>query len=320
MSLQFTVKLKERINMKKIIIFFSVIICIYVIFKVYTIVKIKSEWECFKPFFANNKLMQIDTDFKIDGNIKIESASAFYPFTANLVQNIFDKENYSEDNLKIVSTSEAFYDIVNKNADLIIATAPSDDQKEYIESCNVELEFQKLYLEPLVIFVNNNNKVDNLTIEQLQKMYYTSNTSWNEFGGEASIIHTYQLEKNNGSQTCFESIVKNNIIDKKHYEINTMPKIIDKVAKDNNGIGYAFYSYYEKMHKNNNVKTINIEGKKISEEDYPLLFDVYAIYRKDNNNDTLKQIVNWLDSDAGKGFIENSQIILTNEMQNSIIK
>ena len=54
------------------------------------------------------------------------------------------------------------------------------------------------------------------------------------------------IEKN-GSQTCFESIVKNNEISKNYYEIKTMPNIIDDVGNDENGIGYAFYSYFKKM-------------------------------------------------------------------------
>lgn len=228
--------------------------------------------------------------FVHNDKIKIEAASAFYPFTSNLMQNIYGQE----DMVKLVSTSQAYSDIIKRKTDIIISTAPSEEQKEMIQKSNVSLEYKTLYYEPLVIFLNKNNIIDNLSIEQIQDIYYHNNSNWN----------TYQLEKNNGSQTCFESIVKNNELGKNHYEINTMPKIIDKVALDKKGIGYAFYSYYSKMHINDNSKIINVNGKAPSDKDYPLLFEVYLIYRIDNKNQHISKIVNWLETEEYQKFVE----------------
>ena len=81
-----------------------------------------------------------------------------------------------------------------------------------------------------------------------------------------------------------------------------MPEIIDDVGNDKYGIGYAFNSYYSKMHINRNTKIIKINNKS-NKDDYPLLFEVYMIYRKDNNNDKINKIVEWIDNDEGKRFI-----------------
>lgn len=235
--------------MKKLLLCLSVIFLVifllfyrYVVFYKYSISK-------FEPFFKNNVLLKKETSIKITNNLpKIEAASAFYPFAANLVQNIYSEDSYLKERLKLVSTSQAYEDIINGKADIVIATKPSDEQIEMIKKSNVNLEFKTLYMEPLVILINKKNNVDNLSIEQIQDIYYSNTSNWN----------TYQLEKNNGSQTCFESIVNNNELQRGHYEINTMPKIIDKIALDKKGIGYAFYSYYFKMHTNKNAKIIKI--------------------------------------------------------------
>lgn len=105
--------------------------------------------------------------------------------------------------------------------------------------------------------------------------------------------------------TFFESIVKNNIIYKNHYEIHTIPEIIDRVAEDKYGIGYAFNSYYTRMYPNNKTKDIRVNEKSIKDSDYPLLFEVYLIYRTDNNNENISKIVNWLETDEGQEFVEN---------------
>ena len=128
--------------------------------------------------------------------------------------------------------------------------------------------------------LESKNENYNLTIDEIKTIYNSNNLKWN----------TYQLEENNGSQTCFQSIVKNNTLGNNHYEINTMPKIIDEIANDKDGIGYTFYSYYSKMHKNNNVKIIDVNGKSILDKDYPLQFEVYLIYR-DNSGGKIYDLV-----------------------------
>lgn len=283
--------------MKKLIIAFLAFIVIT--FSTISIIEYKnmvknSNFEEMTPFSENNILLKFESEFQINENLpRIEAASAFYPFAANLVQNIYSPDTYSKGTLKLVSTSQAYEDILNKEADIVIATKPSEKQKEMIEKSNINLEFKTLYFEPLAILVNSKNKVDDLSIKQIQDIYYEKNMSWN----------TYQLEINNGSQTCFESIVKNNELGKNHHEINTMPKIVDKIALDKKGIGYAFYSYYSKMHKNTNAKVISVNNRNVEDSDYPLLFDVYLIYRTDNDNENISKIVNWLETEEGKELI-----------------
>jgi len=251
--------------------------------------------EKFEPFSKNTILPTYETNIKLQGKLpSIEAASAFYPFAASLVQTIYSEDSYSKELLQMVSTSKAFSDIIDGKTDVIIATEPSDEQKEWIRNSGISLEFKELYLEPLVIFLHKENSMENLTIDQIKEIYY--NNTYN--------LNTYQLEKNNGSQTCFESIVKNNTLRKHHYELHTMPEIIDKVALDKNGIGYAFYSYYSKMHINTNTKIIHVNNKDITDIDYPLLFKVYLIYRTDNTNENISRIVKWLETEDGKLLID----------------
>lgn len=289
---------------KKILIILLALIIILLICEFYLYLEmtykknmvIETNLEKFEPFSKNNILKKYEVDIKLQKELpRIKAASAFYPFAANFVQNLYNEDSYSKEVLQLVSTSQAFKDIISGKADIIIATEPSEEQKEMIKKSNVDLKYKTIYLEPLAILINKSNSIDNLYIDQIQEFYFDSNSSWN----------TYQLEKNNGSQTCFESIVKNNSLSKNHYEIKTMPKIIDKIAEDKKGIGYSFYSYYSKMYKNNDAKIISVNNKNIDEKDYPLLFEVYLIYREDNTNENISKIVDWLETEEGKEFIYN---------------
>lgn len=250
----------------------------------------------FKLSFINNIIsfsigLIITILLNINTNLSVEAASTFYPLTQEILSSQDIKYN-----LKMKSTNEVYEDIIKGRTDIIIATEPSFEQTEKIKNSNVELEFKTIYLEPLVILLNKSNSIDNLSIQQIKEIYYGNNLNWN----------TYQLEKNNGSQTCFENIVKNNNLGENHYEFNTMPKIIDKIGLDKKGIGYTFYSYYSKMHINNDTKIISINNKEINKKDYPLLFKVYLIYRVDNRNENISEIIKWIDTEECKNLITTS--------------
>ena len=234
----------------------------------------------FKLSFINNFssffIGLIITMIIAGNNVNIEAASAFYPKAKEIVdlQNL----NYS---VEMKSTTEVYKDLISGKADIIIVSQPSEEQKEIIEKSNKDLEYIKLYLEPLAIIVNKDNPIEDISLDKIKEIYYTDNNDYN----------TYQLEKNNGSQTCFETIVSGNKLENNHYEIRTMNEIVDKVGEDSKGIAYAFNSYFPYMYDNSNVKKIKVNGFDINDENYPLLYEVYLIYDNHNHNKKIDEFV-----------------------------
>lgn len=258
----------------------------------------------FVPFSEKNVLTKAYAEFKVTGDLpKIEGASAFYPFTASLVQTIYNKADFKEELCTLVSTGKAYEDILNGKADIVIVSEPSTEQKEMIKSSNVELEFVPIFTENLAIITNVKNHIENLRVEQIKAMYEGGIDAWDIVGGRKEAICTYKLEKNNGSQTCFENVTTKFKIDNCHFETKTMQDIITSVGKDKNGLCYAFCSYYNGMYKDKRTKIIDVNGKSIYDEDYPLQYDIYLIYDKNNPNENVKKIVDFLESRDGKVLI-----------------
>jgi len=258
----------------------------------------------FEPFGKENTLSKYNTEFKIDGTIpKIEAASASYILGSCLIESICNENDYMQ-NLKLVSTNDAYNDIIQNSTDMIIATKPSDDQKALIENSGKKLKFVKIGEEKLVFYVNKNNTVKSLSIDDIKNMY-ENKIAWNEFGYISNYINTYQLKKNNGSQTCFESISKYNKLDENHKEVDYMEEMIDKVGSDPYGIGYAFNSFYSKMYVNENIKKINIDGIDIKSTNYPLKYDIYLVYDEEKTeNENVLRIEEWLKTEDGLNFIK----------------
>ena len=163
--------MKKRI----LYIFVSLIILGLIIDLAFNINKFKNvkdiSWEEFKPFSNSKYIKNIQIDLKIKENQPtIEAASAFYPLASGIVQNTFDKNSYKDEFLKMVSTNEAYEDLSEGKTDIIIATGPSKSQKELLEKSKKKINKIILYKEPLVIYVNNKNQINNISLDDIKRI------------------------------------------------------------------------------------------------------------------------------------------------------
>ncbi len=161
----------------------------------------------------------------------------------------------------------------------------------------------------LSIIVNPNNKVGQLTREQIEGIFTGKITNWKEVGGADSKIVAYSRESSSGTYEFFKEHVMSN----KNYSsgILNMPAtgaIVQSVAQNKNAIGYIGLAYMEKS-----VKDIKISydgGKnyyKGSKENarngkYPIVRPLYYYYlTKDEAN--LKPFVNFILSKEGQKIV-----------------
>ena len=297
--------------MKRFYIILVILLICFLLYVLYNHSNITSLSK-YRPFtgkYKNNINANIHTE-RIKNNVpKIDAATAFYPFASNIVESIYDENSYKNE-LSYTSTSKAYQDLLDDIVDIVIVTSPSENQQKMIERSNKKICFIPIAKEALVFYTWKENPVNNLTIEDIKRIYLGQITNWKGLQGNNKRIQTFQLKKDNGSQTCFENIVKNNIIDNKnHYELDDMGKIIDKVAWNKNSIGYAFNSFYTKIYSNSKLKLFSINGIEPSSENivsgkYPQMNNVYLGYNENNNNVNIKSIIDFIFSEQGQKLIE----------------
>ena len=262
----------------------------------------------YDPFINNEQLDKNDINISNDLP-KIDAASAFYPLASSMVESIYDKNSYNHE-LKYVSTNDAFKDVLDKKVDISIVTKPSKNQQKMIEDSNLDIEFVPFAKEALVFYTWKKNIISSITMSEINKIYTNEITNWEELKGNNQIIKTFQLEKDNGSQTSFETYVSNSVLDNKnHFEIDDMGKIIEKAAWSKGSIGYAFNSFYTKVYNSPRLKLLSINQieptiKNIINNNYPLMFDVYLVYDNNNSNNNINVVSNWLLSNQGQEFVK----------------
>lgn len=253
---------------------------------------------------------------------KVDASLATQPLTNAFIKN-FTNSEIDVSKLDYTNTHPGYVRLINDEVDLIVVTEPSEEELKLAKEKNVELEVIPVVKEGFVFYVNGNNKVDSLTLEQIQKIYTGKIKKWSEVGGEDTTIKPFQRPKNSGSQTGMLSLVMKDLKLMKPLKedlVETMSEIINLVSDYDNGknaIGYSYYYYAKTMYANidekvaNGIKLLGINGVKPSNEtiksgEYPLNTAYYIVIRKDEpEGSKTRKLVEAMLSDRGQAVAES---------------
>lgn len=267
---------------------------------------------------SNEKLYDLSNYPKVDASL------ATQPLTNAFIENFTGKQNIDEEILDYTNTHPGYVRLINDEVDLIVVTEPSKEELELAKEKGVELEVIPVVKEGFVFYVNNNNPIDSLSVEQIQKIYTGEITNWKQVGGEDSQIKAYQRPVNSGSQTGMLSLVMKGMKlmeAPKENLVSTMQEIINLVSNYDNGknsLGYSYYYYATTMFKTidenvaNNIKLLGINGIKpnnntIKEGSYPFTTAYYIVINKaDDENAASRKLANYMLSERGQKVAEDA--------------
>ncbi|MGN1411242.1 MAG: PstS family phosphate ABC transporter substrate-binding protein [Oscillospiraceae bacterium] len=262
------------------------------------------------PFDDNSLIVDYKSSLQLTGDLPIlDGATALFPVYSAFMNSTYPQDSCefinddftSNSKLQKTGTTGAYNSIVDGSADIIFVAQPSTSQKEYALQNHVELEYIPIGFEAFVFIVNSNNSIDNLSSEQIRGIYSGEYSNWKELGGEDINIIPLQRNENSGSQTAMLSFMGDTEI--------SVPMLNNKVI--GKSIGYSFRYYVEDVVSNHNVKTIAVDGIKPTIENiqngtYPIVDNFYAVYRKDNTNENVKILIDWILSEEGQKIISDT--------------
>ena len=117
-----------------------------------------------------------------------------------------------------------------------------------------------LALDGIAIIVNPENKVSDLTLEQIAKIYTGEITNWKDVGGADAEIVLIGREAGSGTRDGFESITGTKDSCKYRQELTSTGDVITTVAGNPNAIGYASLASVK-----DTVKALSVNGVAPSE-------------------------------------------------------
>ena len=262
---------------------------------------------------------------------RIDSASALLPVASAFVTAVYPQEAttiaYAEDEEKRASdplastfqynnSSAGFEALADGHTDVFLGTKPSDAQAAYAAERGVEFAYTPIGREAFVFFVNGDNPVSSLTIDEAKGIYSGRIANWSQVGGNDAPIVAYQRNEGSGSQSqmlrFMEGVPLADALEELH--VDTMSGIVRSIADYDNGadaIGYSFRYYATDLVGEHNIKLLAIEGaaptpEAVAAGDYPLASDFYAVTRKGDDDENLARFLEWMRSEEGQSLVEAS--------------
>lgn len=150
-----------------------------------------------------------------------------------------------------------------------------DDEKANLNETVVAID-------GIAVIVNNQNTIDDLTIEQIAGIYKGETTNWKELGGADAPIVLIGREAASGTRDGFESITGTEDLCKYSQELTSTGDVVQTVSSNPNAIGYASLASV-----GDTVKAVKVEGvtpttDTIQNGEYKIQRNFVFVTRKDD--------------------------------------
>lgn len=110
-------------------------------------------------------------------------------------------------------------------------------------------------IDGIAVIVNPENKISDLTIEEISALYKGEITNWSQLGGDDAPVVLIGREAASGTRDGFESITGTEDKCKYSQELTSTGDVVQTVASNPNAIGYASLASVK-----DSVKSIKVEG------------------------------------------------------------
>lgn len=217
-----------------------------------------------------------------------------------------DFEAYNPDvtvNYTGTGSSAGIEDAINERNDL---GASSREVRE--EELTEGITATVFAYDGIAVIVNPGNEVEDLSVEQVMKIYSGEITNWKEVGGKDGNINVVSREGASGTRSAFEELTG---LSDHETGLRQDATVVEgngtaqtTVAGDENAIAYVSFSFIDET-----VKALTIEGAAANADEikagkYPLSRPFLLAYKKENLTPQAQAFLDYTLTSQGQAFVE----------------
>jgi len=206
-----------------------------------------------------------------------------------------------------------FAALQNKTTDLADASRPIKPKE--IEACirafgKRPTEY-KVAMDGLSIFVNEDNPLTELSLEDLAGIFGGQIKNWKEVGGSDSPIVAYSRENSSGTYEFFkEHVLKGKDFSAGAQTLQGTAQVIQAVAGEKRGIGYGGAAYAKgvrilKVSKDKGGPAIEPNEENVLSNTYPISRFLFVYINPALDKGEIAAYLNWIRSDDGQKIVKD---------------
>ncbi|MCR5382028.1 MAG: substrate-binding domain-containing protein [Lentisphaeria bacterium] len=277
----------------------------------------------FRPFTEKNILVKLDKPLekRMEGKQpRIDGVMNMFRFYSSIVENVCRKDGWMAES---ETAGTALGRLFTDEADVVFCGLPPQSVAAKASSQGKELETTLVVKEAFVFYVNADNTVDNLSLEQIKQIYGGKTTDWKDVGSQkGGSIEAFQRMNDSENQTVFRKITENCPL----MEPPSMEKYVNggfihspaDYRNSRNAIGYSYRSQAADLLLKKKIKLLAIDGVAPTPENilngaYPYVTDYYMVTIKDSRAEevekNIRNLREFIFSPLGKELAEKCGLI-----------
>ena len=242
----------------------------------------------------------------VSGNVSLNGSTSMEPFVNGLSEairevypNLVLEPQFTGSGAGIEAVTNGTADIGNSSRSL------TDEEKAG------GLEENIVAIDGIAVIVHPDNDVEDLTTDQLKKIYTGEITNWSEVGGVDEAIVVVGREAGSGTRGAFEEILGVEDACKYAQELNETGAVVAKVGETEGAMGYVALDNVK-----DSVKALKLDGVEASEE--TIKDGSYSLQRPfvmatkgkiSEQSEAVQAIFEFIDSEAGQKVIEQVGLV-----------
>lgn len=266
------------------------------------------------PFVEASKIVRLENaSLKLADNLpRLDGAEALFPLYAAFADAVYPKTEEPFGEAFSFNGDWGYFNIAERESDIFFTLRyPTDDEQRRADSYKTTFDYTPIGREALVFFVDRDNPIDSLSLDQIRAIYSGEITNWKEVGGKDKAIEAFQSIGE--SQLAMELFMGNTPLMDAPTEVVMYLEDgeTEEVSKYRNRIGSIGFSLRYTVKDNPDIKLLAIDGiaptaENIKDGSYPHVIPILAVTYEENNNENVDKLLAWILSDEGQHIIEES--------------
>lgn len=220
------------------------------------------------------------------------------------------QEKYEENNSVILEIQQngsgaGIKDVISGISEIGMSSRElKDEEKNSVEATTVAYD-------GIALLVNPENKVKNISLEDVKNVYTGKITNWKELGGEDAPIVVISREEGSGTRDAFQEIVgyKSEELTKEATISDGSGAVKTTVAGNKNAIGFASFEYIDETVLALNVNDVEPTADNVKGGQYKISRPFLLVTKSDSVTENGQKLIDYVLSPEGQQIVADNKLI-----------
>ena len=220
------------------------------------------------------------------------------------------QEKYEENNSVILEIQQngsgaGIKDVISGISEIGMSSRElKDEEKNSVEATTVAYD-------GIALLVNPENKVKNISLEDVKNVYTGKITNWKQLGGEDAPIVVISREEGSGTRDAFQEIVgyKSEELTKEATISDGSGAVKTTVAGNKNAIGFASFEYIDETVSALNVNDVEPTADNVKGGQYKISRPFLLVTKSDSVTENGQKLIDYVLSPEGQQIVADNKLI-----------